>query len=129
MPGTRGRRGYHTAAQRDLGAADIDVVERYKAGETLAAIAIYVDLTRERGRQIVKASGATIPWEFECGVDICSTSSGTPKRYRQANPRASSITGIRLGLARLMDQHGTLACYKRGRCRRIHLWETRLGVC
>jgi hypothetical protein len=114
-----GYRGYHSAAQLELEALrDIEVLQRYGAGETLAAIAARVDLTRERVRQIVKASGVPMPREYECAVKACKTSPRTPNAYCHAHQDRFERYGDPLGgKQRLMDQHGTLAGYKGGRCR------------
>ena len=54
-----GRRGSPFAAERaGIERRDVEIVRRYKAGEELASIGVDLDLTRERIRQIVRASGA-----------------------------------------------------------------------
>jgi len=116
MPAMRGRR---TAVQAQAVALrDLEVLRRYESGETLAAIGARVGLTRERIRQLVKASGASMPWDYKCAVDACTTSPRTPNRYCKEHQRRFELQGDPQGAkSRLMDQHGTLACYNRGRCR------------
>jgi Sigma-70, region 4 len=94
------------------------VLQRYEAGETLAAIGARVGLTRERIRQIVKVSGAPMPWDDTCAMQACATSPRTPDRYCWFHQRRFDRYGDPLGgKPRLMDQHGTLAGYQRGHCR------------
>lgn len=116
MPGVR---GHHTAAQAKLDALrDTGVVRRYQAGETLASVGAALGLTRERIRQIVKASGAPMPWDYRCAVKACNTSPRTPNRYCSAHQRRFERFSDPLGTKPLLtNQHGTLASYKRGGCR------------
>jgi hypothetical protein len=96
---------------------DAWVVRRYAAGETLAGIGAAVGLTRERIRQIVKASGAPMPWDYKCAAKGCDTSPRMPNPYCSFHQVRFERFGDPLGSKpRLMDQHGTLASYKSGRC-------------
>jgi hypothetical protein len=115
MPGFR---GHHTAEQLAENARrDIEVLHRYEAGETLAGIGAVIGLSRERVRQIVRASGVAMPWDSKCAVRACKTAPRTPNRYCQLHQRRFERYGDPLGTRpRLMDQHGTLASYKGGRC-------------
>jgi hypothetical protein len=117
--GMPGFRGHHSAEQLAANARrDVEVLRRYEAGETLAGIGAVVGLTRERVRQIVRASGAPMPWDYKCAVSSCERSPRTPNRYCQSHQRRFERYGDPLGTKpRLMDQHGTLASYKGGRCR------------
>jgi hypothetical protein len=116
MPAMRERRTAVQAQEHAL--RDLEVLRRYESGETLAAIGARVRLSRERVRQIVMASGAAMPWDYKCAVEGCTTSPRTPNRYCKEHQRRFELRGDPLGLkARLMDQHGTVACYKQGRCR------------
>lgn len=120
-PGTlqpMGRRGSPFAAERaGIERRDVEIVRRYTAGEELASIGVDLDLTRERIRQIVRASGARMPWEYKCAVKACDTSPRTPNRYCYAHQLRFERFGDPLGAKLLlMNQHGTLASYKRGRC-------------
>jgi hypothetical protein len=111
-------RGHHTVERLAANALrDFEVLQRYEAGETLAGIGAAVGLTRERIRQIVKASGAPMPWDYKCAVKGCDTSPRTPNLYCSFHQVRFERFGDPLGnMPRLMDQHGTLASYKRGRC-------------
>jgi hypothetical protein len=94
-----------------------EMLRRYEAGETLASIGVGLGFTRERVRQIVRQSGAPMPREYKCAVKACNTSPRSPHRYCQSHQRRLERYGDPLGTKPLlMDQHGTLACYKRGRC-------------
>jgi hypothetical protein len=116
MPGFR---GHHTAEQLAANALrDIEVLRRYEAGDTLAGIGAVIGLSRDRIRQIVRASGVAMPWDYKCAVTGCETSPRTPNQYCQSHQRRFERYGDPLGTKpRLMDQHGTLASYKGGRCR------------
>jgi len=116
MPGMPGFRGHHTAEQLAANARrDIEVLRRYEAGETLAGIGVVIGLSRERIRQIVRASGVAMPWDYKCAVTGCETSPRTPNQYCQSHQRRFERYGDPLGTKpRLMDQHGTLASYKGG---------------
>jgi peptidoglycan/xylan/chitin deacetylase (PgdA/CDA1 family) len=71
MAGMPGYRGHHSAAQLEMEALRcVEVLQRYQVGETLAAIAAHVDLTRERVRQIVKASGVAMPRAYKCAENL-----------------------------------------------------------
>jgi hypothetical protein len=97
---------------------DTEVLRRYQAGETLASVGADVGLTRERIRQIVKASGAPMPWDYRGAVKACNTSPRTPNSYCQVHQRRFERFGDPLGSKPLLtNQHGTLACSKRGRGR------------
>jgi hypothetical protein len=112
------QRGHYAAEFPELARRDAEIVRRYEAGETLASIGADVDLTRERIRQIVKASGLPMPWDYKCAVTGCKTSPRTPNAYCQEHQRRFERYGDPLGSKpHLMDQHGTLACYAAGRCR------------
>lgn len=63
------------------------MVSRYKAGERLASIGASLGFTLERVRQVVKQSGAHMPWEDKCAVDGCFTSPRTPMRYCRSHQR------------------------------------------
>ena len=117
--GMPGFRGHHSAEQLAANARrDVEVLRRYEAGETLAGIGAVVGLTRERVRQIVRASGAPMPWDYKCAVSSCERSPRTPNRYCHSHQRRFERYGDPLGTKpRLRDQHGTLASYKSGRCR------------
>src|ERR1700678_3056273 len=54
------------------------ILSSYAAGETFAAIGLRVGLTRERVRQIVKASGAVMPSELRCAVAGCEQTPRAP---------------------------------------------------
>jgi hypothetical protein len=116
MPGYR---GHHSAAQLELEALrDLEVLQRYEGGELLAGIARSVDLTLERVRQIVKASGVAMPREYKCAVKACTTSPRTPNAYCHPHQIRFDRYGDPLGTApRQMDQHGTIASYNYRRCR------------
>lgn len=94
---------------------DAGIVRRYEAGDTLAAIGAAVGLTRERVRQIVRAAGAVMPWEFKCAVSMCYRSPRTPNAYCFTHQRRLDRYGDPLGTRALRrDQHGTLASYNSG---------------
>jgi hypothetical protein len=116
MPALRGRR---TAVQAQAVAVrDLEVLRRYEAGETLASIGAAIGLTRERIRQIVKASGVAMPWDYKCAVKGCQASPRTPHAYCQSHRRRFNLYGDPLGAKPLRkDEHGTSACYKDGGCR------------
>ena len=60
---------------------DWDIVERYKSGQTLAAIGIVYGITRERVRQILKKNGIT---RMDGGQTI-SIFKSTPDRIEAQN--------------------------------------------
>jgi Sigma-70, region 4 len=105
--------GRHTAVQLELDALrDIQVLRRYEAGETLASIGAGVGLTRERIRQIVKASGAAMPWDYKCAVKTCSTSPhplrDSPGGIRGAPLHPDTVTGVSWRLRRRAEADGVL---------------------
>jgi hypothetical protein len=95
------------------------IVSRYVAGETFASIGMSVGLTRERVRQIVKASGAVMPSEARCAEPECHQTPRAPNTYCYAHRShlkrgdAASASKGRL----LKDEHGTYASYRDRRCR------------
>jgi hypothetical protein len=92
-----------------------EMVRRYKAGENFASIGASLGFTRERVRQVVKQSGAYMPWEYECAVEGCSTSPRAPRRYCSSHQRRLELHGDPLGSKPLLrEQHGTVACYQDG---------------
>ena len=113
-----GRRGRVPAtALRDMERRNAEMVRRHKAGETLASIGLAMGFTRERVRQIVRQSGAPMPWDYKCAVKACNISPRTPHRYCQYHQRRFERYGDPLGTKPLlMNQHGTVACYRRRRC-------------
>ena len=112
------QRGHYLAEYPGLARRDGEIVSRYEAGENLASIGAALDLTKERIRQIVRSSGARMPREYRCAVKDCYTSPRSPGRYCSAHQRRLDRYGDPLWvIPRLMDQHGTVACYKAGRCR------------
>ncbi len=93
------------------------MIRRYKTGENLATIGAGFGVTRERVRQVVKQSGAHMPWEYKCAVDGCLTSR-TPMRYCHSHQRRLELYGDPLGSRPLLlHQHGTVSCYRDGGCR------------
>lgn len=74
-----------------------EMVRRYEAGETLASIGASLGFTRERVRQVVKQSGAYMPWEYKCAAEGCSTSPRAPKRYCSRHERRRERYGAPLG--------------------------------
>jgi hypothetical protein len=104
---------------------DAAIVRRYEAGETLAAIGVSLGLTRDRIRQIVKASGAVMPRDYKCAVRDCSTAPPWPHVYCQHHLSRFEKYGDPLG-NRPVDpllgkRHGTLNCY--------HYWGCRCALC
>jgi hypothetical protein len=95
-----------------------EMVRRYKAGENLASIGASLGFTRERVRQVVKQSGAHMPWEYECAVDGCFTSPRTPMRYCHSHQRRLERYGDPVGVRPLLlHQHGTVSSYRDAGCR------------
>jgi len=91
------------------------MLRRYKAGENFASIGDSLGFTREWVRQIVKQSGAHMPWEYTCAVKDCETSPRAPRRYCYAHQRRLELYGDPLGSRPLLrEQHGTIACYMDG---------------
>lgn len=102
-----------------------EIVRRYRAGDNLASIGARIGLTRERVRQIVRDTGAVMPWGFKCAVRDCDTSPRAPARFCFAHQRRLERYGDPLGSKVLLrEQHGTLAAYKAGcscvRCRKAN---------
>jgi hypothetical protein len=92
-----------------------EMVRRYEAGENLATIGARLGFTRERVRQVVKQSGARMPWEYRCAAEGCETSPRAPRRYCYAHQRRLELYGDPLGSRPLLrEQHGTIACYMDG---------------
>jgi hypothetical protein len=95
------------------------ILSSYAAGETFAAIGLRVGLTRERVRQIVKASGAVMPSELRCAVAGCEQTPRAPNihcythRLRMIRDAATLVPKAPL----LKDEHGTYASYRDRRCR------------
>lgn len=91
-------RGRRTAVQaQTVAVRDLEVLRRYEAGETLASIGAAIGLTRERIRQLVKASGVAMPWDYKCAVKDCQASPRTPHAYCQAHRRRFERYGDPLG--------------------------------
>jgi hypothetical protein len=109
-PGARPRR----VDRRNAG-----IVSRYVAGETFASIGLSVGLTRERVRQIVKASGAVMPSEARCAEPGCNQTPRAPNTYCYAHrlhlKRDAAASTSKAPL--LKDEHGTYASYRDRRCR------------
>jgi hypothetical protein len=95
------------------------IVSSYGEGESLASIGVRMGLTRERVRQIVKASGAVMPSELRCAVAGCEQTPRAPNTYcyahrtRLVRDGAARGSGARL----LKDEHGTYASYRDRGCR------------
>jgi hypothetical protein len=112
------QRGHLLAEFPELARRDAEIVRRYKAGENLASIGAALDLTRQRVHQVVRDSGARMPWEYKCAVKECVIAPRSPNRYCRDHQYRLERWGDPLGVKpRLMDQHGTVASYKDGRCR------------
>lgn len=89
-----------------------------QAGETLAAIGARVGLTKERVRQILKASEVAMPREYRCAAKACTAAPHRPNAYCYPHQVRFDRYGDPLAVApRLTDVHGTTASYKYGRCR------------
>jgi hypothetical protein len=95
------------------------IVSSYAAGESLASIGLRVGLTRERVRQIVKASGAVMPSELRCAMAGCDQTPRAPNTYCYAHRmRLHREAAAQRPAARLLkDEHGTYASYRDRRCR------------
>jgi hypothetical protein len=106
---------------RSLQRRDDAVVRRYEQGETLTSIGASLGLTRERVRQIVKASGAEMPGDRRCGAARCETAPRPAKQYCAAHQHRFALYGDPLGrpaaVQLLREQHGTYASYSDGGCR------------
>jgi Sigma-70, region 4 len=115
-PRATGKRGdAFTAARPGIEQRNAEMLRRYKAGENLASIGSSLGFTRERVRQIVKQSGACMPWEYRCAVKDCETSPRSPRRYCYAHQRRVELYGDPLGSKPLLrEQHGTIASYMGG---------------
>src|ERR1039457_335148 len=110
--GMPGFRGHHSAEQLAANARrDVEVLRRYEAGETLAGIGAVVGLTRERVRQIVRASGAPMPWDYKCAVSSCERSPRTPNRYCHSHQRRLDRTHTR---ARSADRESVRSTHALG---------------
>ncbi len=111
---TMGRQGRPFAADLPgIERRNAEMVRRYKAGENVASIGASLGLTRERVRQVVKQSGAYMPWEYKCAIDGCFTSPRTPMRYCHSHQRRFERYGDPLGVRLLLlHQHGTVRCYR-----------------
>jgi Sigma-70, region 4 len=93
-----GKRGGVFAASRPgIEQRNVEMLRRYKAGENLANIGVIFGVTRERVRQIVKQSGAHMPWEYTCAVEDCETSPRAPRRYCYAHQRRLELYDDPLG--------------------------------
>jgi hypothetical protein len=109
------RGGVFAGARPGIEQRNAEIVRRYKAGENLASIGASLGFTRERVRQIVKQSGARMPWEYRCAVKDCETSPRAPRRYCYAHQRRLDFYGDPLGIRPLLrEQHGTAASYQDG---------------
>src|SRR5579862_5810539 len=95
------------------------IVSRYVAGETFASIGESVGLTRERVRQIVKASGAVMPSDVRCAEPGCKQRPRAPNLYCYAHrvqvKRDAAASTSKGPL--LKDEHGTYASYRDRGCR------------
>jgi hypothetical protein len=104
-----------SARRQELEQRNAVLIDRYVAGEALLSIGVSVGLSRERVRQIVKASGVRMPLEFRCAAPGCLRTPGARKQYchpHQLVPAAAAPT-----VALLRDQHGTESCYRAAGCR------------
>lgn len=95
------------------------VVARYLEGESFASIGLSLGLTRERVRQIVKASGAVMPTDVPCAVPGCEQTLRAPNtfccQHRLRMKRDARVLPQKVALRK--DEHGTYASYRDGRCR------------
>jgi hypothetical protein len=109
------RGGVFAEARPGIEQRNAEMLRRYEAGENLTCIGASLGFTRERVRQIVKQSGAHMPWEYTCAVEGCSTSPRSPRRYCYRHQRRLELYGNPLGTRSLRrEQHGTIACYQGG---------------
>jgi hypothetical protein len=112
-------RGSLGARPRRVERRDAAILSRYLAGESFASIGLNVRLTRERVRQIVKASGAVMPSEVRCAVPGCEQTPRAPYTYcysHRARLKRDATTSART-VPLLKDEHGTYASYRDRRCR------------
>jgi hypothetical protein len=95
------------------------IVSSYAAGESFASIGLRVGLTRERVRQIVKASGAVMPSDLRCAVPDCDQTPRAPNTYCYSHRLRMSRDAAALApkAPLLKDEHGTYASYRDRRCR------------
>jgi hypothetical protein len=95
------------------------IVSSYGEGESLASIGVRMGLTRERVRQIVKASGAVMPSELRCAVAGCEQTPRAPNTYCYAHRTRLVRDGAARGSGAplLKDEHGTYASYRDRGCR------------
>jgi hypothetical protein len=101
-----------------LAQRNAEMVRRYEGGENLARIGASLGLTRERVRQIVKDSGAVMPWAYICAVADCAKAPRAPHRYCFVHQDRFERYGDPLGARPLLrEQHGTVPCYADGGCR------------
>jgi hypothetical protein len=82
--GMRGRRSVSFFKERTA-----IIIRHYAAGATLAQIGTTVGLTRERIRQILLSSGATMTREYKCAVEDCETAPRSLNGYCYAHQRVS----------------------------------------
>jgi hypothetical protein len=97
---------------------DAAILAAYQAGETLASIGSTFGLSRERVRQIVKASGAPMPSELRCAMPNCERMPRAPNTYcylHRMRPKSDAGSASKPPL--LKDEHGTYASYRDRRCR------------
>jgi hypothetical protein len=116
--GALGGVGFDTRPRR-VERRNAAIVARYVEGESFASIGLSVGLTRERVRQIVKASGAVMPSELRCAVSGCDQTPRSPNTHCYAHrtrmKRDAADSASRGPL--LKDEHGTYASYRDRRCR------------
>jgi len=107
----------------DTGERNLGLVSRVRAGESIAAVAREVGLSRERARQICRragvssslsprALGARTCLEVDCTARVARNGERCSMhharwRYRQAHPAAERSPAK-------SDVHGELACYNAG---------------
>jgi hypothetical protein len=104
--------------RRGVERRDSAILSRYGAGETFASIALTLGLTRERVRQIVKASGAMMPSDLRCAMPGCDrTPRGANTSCYVHRIRLKSDADPSSKLPLLKDEHGTYASYRDRRCR------------